>query len=340
LRLPIPPSLEELQAHTPRISLVPERTYRPFWSVMISTYNCGHYLQRTLESVLCQDPGPDEMQIEVVDGCSTKDDPEEIVKELGKGRVTFYRLPCNQGPAHTINACIERSRGHWVHNLQGDDMVLPGFYEAYEAAIRAHVQALTVLGQVIVIDDRDRWIKIEGPIPPVGGGILADFVERQAWQQLVMCPSVVVRRDAYERIGGFCTLFRSVIDWDMWFRLGQLAPVACVPHPHALYRRHGETETVRQMAPGTHIRESYFVVKANLGRLNRSAPAAEAAWRSQWAAKADETAWALDSQNSTEGRYNHANWAWMLKPTARRFIMLLKSWLKHKLMRNPLAAVL
>ena len=107
---------------------MPEGIHRPFWSVMIPTYNNGKYLRRTLESVLCQAPDPDEMQIEVVDGCSTKDDPEGMVKELGKGRVVFYRLSSNHGPAHTFNTCIERSRGQWVHVLHGDDIVLPGFY--------------------------------------------------------------------------------------------------------------------------------------------------------------------------------------------------------------------
>ena len=46
---------------------VPAGEARPFWSVMIPTYNCAVYLRETLASVLAQDPGPDRMQIEVVD---------------------------------------------------------------------------------------------------------------------------------------------------------------------------------------------------------------------------------------------------------------------------------
>src|SRR2546423_1107808 len=41
---------------------------RPFWSVMIPTYNArADYLEETLRSVLRQDPGPEQMQIEVLD---------------------------------------------------------------------------------------------------------------------------------------------------------------------------------------------------------------------------------------------------------------------------------
>jgi GT2 family glycosyltransferase len=332
MKLPITPSLGEIQAHTPGIGRVLNGIQRPFWSVMIPTYNSGRYLRRTLESVLCQAPGPDEMQIEVVDGCSTKDEPEEIAKEFGKGRVGFHRLSSNRGPSHTFNTCIERSRGHWVHILHGDDMVLSGYYEAYAASIQMHPQAQMVLGQTVIIDEGDRWIGLFGAKPPVRGGILFDFAEKQAVQQWVLFPSVVVRRDAYEAVGGFCTLFSHVADWDMWFRLAQLAPVAIVPRPYALYRSHRESDTSCQEVSASNMQECYFVVTANLARRNEWPLAVqELPWRSRLAAYAETTAWQLDSQNSTEGRYNQARWAWMLDPNMRRLVMILKSWLKHKL---------
>ena len=70
---------------------------RPLWSVMIPTYNCAGYLRETLACVLAQDPGPDQMQIEVVDDCST-DDPQAIVDELAPDRVSFHRQPENRRP--------------------------------------------------------------------------------------------------------------------------------------------------------------------------------------------------------------------------------------------------
>src|SRR5262245_46178716 len=88
---------------------------RPLWSVMIPTYNCAHYLERALESVLVQDPGSDHMQIEVVDDCSTTDDPEAVTQRVAKGRVLFHRNVKNQGAIRTFNTCIERSTGELVH---------------------------------------------------------------------------------------------------------------------------------------------------------------------------------------------------------------------------------
>jgi cellulose synthase/poly-beta-1,6-N-acetylglucosamine synthase-like glycosyltransferase len=56
----------------PWIEAVQEGRLQRFWSVMVPIYNCPpHYLRETLKSVLRQDPGPAEMQIEVIDNCST-----------------------------------------------------------------------------------------------------------------------------------------------------------------------------------------------------------------------------------------------------------------------------
>src|SRR5580704_17822873 len=95
----------------PPVAAVVPGARRPRWSVMIPTFNCAQYLGQTLNSVMRQDPGPDQMEIEVVDDCSTKDDPETVVREAGKGRVMFHRKPKNAGATANFNTCIERSRG-------------------------------------------------------------------------------------------------------------------------------------------------------------------------------------------------------------------------------------
>ena len=71
------------------------------------------------------------MQIEVVDDCSNKDDPEAVVKSLGRGRVEFHRKSKNAGPIANFNTCIERSRGRYVHILHGDDTVEDGYYRMH-----------------------------------------------------------------------------------------------------------------------------------------------------------------------------------------------------------------
>ena len=105
---------------------------RPLWTVIIPTYNCANYLKETLASVLEQDPGEASMEIIVVDDHSTKDDPEAVVKEFGKGRVKFIRQEKNIGKVKNYETGLKASRGRYIHQLHGDDLVYDGFYKEIE----------------------------------------------------------------------------------------------------------------------------------------------------------------------------------------------------------------
>src|SRR6476660_2949045 len=78
----------------PGTPLIPHQSYHtvsPFWSVMIPTYNArADYLEETLRSVLQQDPGPDQMQIEVIDDASSNGAPTEFVRKLAGKRVAVH----------------------------------------------------------------------------------------------------------------------------------------------------------------------------------------------------------------------------------------------------------
>ena len=54
---------------------------------MVPVFNAGQYLRQTLESVLMQAPSEKEMQIEVIDDCSTDIDVQQLVREVGKARI-------------------------------------------------------------------------------------------------------------------------------------------------------------------------------------------------------------------------------------------------------------
>src|SRR5207249_10146394 len=99
----------------PAIRVSPVDGSRPFWSVMIPTYNPrADYLEETLHSVLQQNPGPKQMQIEVVDDCSPGMDVVALVKAIVGERVQFSRTAKNLGLAGCWNTCIDRSRGEWL----------------------------------------------------------------------------------------------------------------------------------------------------------------------------------------------------------------------------------
>jgi GT2 family glycosyltransferase len=329
--LPQPPDDEDLARATPPIPPVPAGAPRPFWSVMVPNHNAAALLRIALHSVLAQDPGADQMQIEVVDDQSTADDPRAVVAEVGQGRVAFHPNPKNLGATATFNECVSRARGQWVHLLHSDDAVLPGFYADCAAAIAAHPEIVMIVGQVVMIDEHGRWLTLTGPATARAGAIFPEFLREQALGQLAQFAGVVVRRDAYERLGGFCTRFGHVADRDMWFRVGTLGSVWCSSRPYGLYRVHGGADTGKQMVRGTNVEETYWSTCINLRRLRLHADAPEIrGWQSRLSRTAYRNAQKLRARGSTEGCLNQARWAFRLRPNPKTAALLLSARWRHR----------
>jgi glycosyltransferase involved in cell wall biosynthesis len=221
---------------------------------MIPTYECAGFLRETLASVLAQDPGPRLMQIEVVDDASS-DDPEAVVEELGAGRVGFFRQARNVGHVENFNTCLRRSRGRLVHLLHGDDAVREGFYKTMARPFEQRPEIGAAFCRYIVIDEHDRW-QVVSPLERRTGGVLDGWLETLAVGQRLQTPSMVVRRDVYDRIGGFDARLSWTEDWEMWVRIAASYPVWYEPEPLALYRMHSSSSSGRLTRTAESIRDT------------------------------------------------------------------------------------
>jgi glycosyltransferase involved in cell wall biosynthesis len=210
---------------------------------MIPTYNRATYLERTLASVLAQDPGPHDMQIEVVDDASVVDDPEPLVRRVGGGRIGFFRQPRRLGTAGAFNSCVERSMGHWVHILDSDDIVLPGFYERFKTVLEKREDVGAAFCRSAIMDENDRWLWVHD-LERTTPGILPDFVSKIGSDQTIETPSIVVKRRIYEELGGFHNDLSYATDWEMWIRIAARYPFWYEPDILAVWRDHQNSSSV------------------------------------------------------------------------------------------------
>jgi len=235
----------------------PELT-RVEWSVMIPTYNCAHFLAETLTSVLVQDPGPDQMQIEVVDDASD-DAPEEVVAAVGRGRVSFFRQPSHQGQHRNLATCLQRSRGNIVHLLHGDDLVLPGFYAALNRGFASDDQIGAAFCRWQVIDASGHTMTIARP-EQTAPGVLPDALGLIASEQRIVTPSIAVRRLIWEQLGGFDPRLACAEDWEMWVRIAAAHPIWYEPSLLASYRSHAHSTTGRNFRNAHELRYSALAI--------------------------------------------------------------------------------
>jgi glycosyltransferase involved in cell wall biosynthesis len=246
---------------------------RPLWSVILSVYRRTGYLEQALRSVLAQAPGPDEMQIEVVsDGPDDplQDEMEAIVRTAAGGRVAFYRHPDRAGQPEIFNVCVRRARGKYIHLLHDDDWVAPGFYAALQEGFLQAPEAGAAFCRHTMVDQEGRSVRLsllERETP----GIVENWLERIACCCRLQPPSIVVRRDAYERLGGYCPQARSVFDWEMWQRLAVHYPVWFEPRPLAFFRLSDDSESAGLKASGAQIADTRAVIEIARTYLPRAA---------------------------------------------------------------------
>ena len=216
---------------------------------MIPTYNPRRdYLEQALNSVLAQDIGPDRMQIEVVDDCSTDQDVALTVKSVAGDRVAFSRTDSNLGLAGCWNTCVARSMGAWVHILHQDDYVLAGFYEQLEKLASAHSDTGLIAARCFLVGEdgvieglTERIRRIES-----GGNDVREFY----YDNPARCPGIVVRRETYERHGGFRSDLKFTLDYEMWTRAISTSGGLATAEVLAAYRQASGNETSRLIRTG------------------------------------------------------------------------------------------
>lgn len=250
--------LERTPKLPPKIEPLPLNVIRPKWSVMIPSYNCIHYLRKTIESVLLQAPSAEEMQIEVIDDFSTDGNVEALVDELSKGRVGFYKQPRNVGSLRNFETCINRSKGTLVHILHGDDLVKPNFYEEIDGLFEKFPDIGAAFTGCTDFDENDVEIWDSKKILSEPG-IIENWLLKIAEGQLLQTPCIVVKRNVYEHLGGFFGVHYGE-DWEMWTRIAAHYPVAYSPKPLAFYRVHNSNITSNSYRTGQNIKDISTVI--------------------------------------------------------------------------------
>jgi glycosyltransferase involved in cell wall biosynthesis len=195
-------------------------------SIVIPTYNQGHFIAEAIESALAQIRRPDE--IIVIDNDS-QDHTRDVVARYPD--VRYVHQP-NHGVCGSSNMGIAEATGDYIVFLHSDDHMLPTHLSAGIDAFRAHPETAFVCGDYRWFDAADLWhVHRCQPSPDYYGALLRlNFIG----------PPIVVmfRRDVLTRLGGFRAEFEGADDQDMYFRIARSYPIYCHHQVIAEYRRH------------------------------------------------------------------------------------------------------
>jgi glycosyltransferase involved in cell wall biosynthesis len=209
----------------------------PEVSIVLPTFNRLQYLRPAIDSVFAQTFT--DWELIVADDGSEGETAAYLEGLANPPRVKVLRLPRTGNPGAVRNAALRAARGEYIAFLDSDDVWLPQKLSSQIASLRSHPERGWSHTAFAVIDDsgelltgaRARWW------PATEGWILDRLIKMET---VIAIPSVVVRRQLLEQVGGFDLKQRMCEDYDLWLRLAVLSEIDGVRETLLLVRSHRE----------------------------------------------------------------------------------------------------
>jgi glycosyltransferase involved in cell wall biosynthesis len=219
-------------------------------SVVIPTYNRSGHLKACVESLLAA--GVPDIEVVVADDGST-DDTEEVTRRFGEP-VRYVRQQ-NAGPAAARNRGAAISQGRYLTFLDSDDSWRPGIASRLVAQLDRHPGVSLAFADTSMGNPVDGYASFIGtygaewfhalPARTLEPGLRQlerwPFLRRLSRRNVMFLGSLLVRRETFERVGGFDPALRGAADWEFFMRVVVAEPVAFSEgEPLALYEKHAE----------------------------------------------------------------------------------------------------
>jgi glycosyltransferase involved in cell wall biosynthesis len=205
----------------------------PLVSVIIDSYNYGHFIEEAIDSILSQDFPAEQMELLVIDDGST-DDTAERVRKYGD-RVKYLYKP-NGGQASAFNVGFLHARGEIVALLDADDYYLPGKLKRVVSEFAQHPDAGMVYHRLQEYHTRTGK-RVDGYFTPISGKVAAS---RDALLSYVLYPTsaLAFRRLAIAPLLPIPERLTIQADSHLTGLIIFLAPIVAVAESLAVYRMH------------------------------------------------------------------------------------------------------
>lgn len=212
----------------------------PLVSVVMPVRDRATVVGPAIESVLAQ--RYHDWELIVVDDGSRDSTPEVVAEYTERDpRVSMVCGPA-LGVCAARNAGIAAARGEYVAFLDSDNEWSPEFLGASVKALQSDEGAVGVHAAVELYDDEGgrRFLAFGGDHDDLVDG--GNFVDLN---------TLVTRRDAIERIGGFDDSLRRWVDYDLVIRLSEIGPLKLLPFVGVTYAEASNTGRISRVeVPG------------------------------------------------------------------------------------------
>jgi glycosyltransferase involved in cell wall biosynthesis len=172
----------------------------PVISIITIVFNGEKHLEQTIRSVLDQPFTP--VQYIIIDGGST-DQSVNIIKKYEK-QLYFWISEKDNGISDALNKGIARATGEIVGIIHADDWYEPGVFQ---------MVAENFGDAEVYFGDIQLWKDQKKEFVQLGNFHLLNR------EMTIIHPTVFIKRETYDRLGGFDSKYRCAMDYDLLLKL-------------------------------------------------------------------------------------------------------------------------
>lgn len=214
-------------------------------SVLMAVHNGEKYIRQAVESILSQTFSDFEFII-VDDGSS--DETVSLLDEYVAidERIVLVRNEVNIGLTRSLNYGLGLARGEFIARMDADDISLPDRFLEQVEYLSLHPE-VGVLGTFFrIIDANGSFVSDIYSFPADSGFIKWSFF----FYNPIVHPSVMVRRQIVDSVGGYDPRVLRSQDKDLWVRLFWKTQFGNIPQALVHLRKHNTNISVEGYSTG------------------------------------------------------------------------------------------
>ena len=194
-------------------------------SIGVPAYNQGKFLRETLESILHQDVPFHEIVISNNHSTDSTADVIAAVQRENPDRIRLVMPPEHLTMTGNWNFTASHLSGDWLSLISSDDLTLPNFVRSIQAAAASSPNAVLVRGGWRLIGSEGeslgdhRLLSVSKVTKP------PKTIYEQRFGPKGSFASFALRRDIWEKAGGFPEELTLIADWGMWLLAGAFGDI-------------------------------------------------------------------------------------------------------------------
>ena len=242
------------------------KTIAPLVSVIIPTYNHGHFLGRALQSVL--DQTYDKWEAIVIDNHST-DNTDEVLRKFTDERIRALKIHNNGVIAASRNMGIQAAHGEWIAFLDSDDWWKPQKLQVCLDRVKTSVDLVYHSLEIINDISDNKNIRVNGS-RQLKKPVIIDLLLNG---NTISNSSVMVRKKVLEKIGKINENIDMVgaEDYNTWLRIAKNTDgFLMVNKPLGCYYLHENNYSLKDLSKAKAIATQSYILLLSEKKRKRS----------------------------------------------------------------------